>query len=143
MPDPATSSAVLRVVVTTALGALPLAGASVTVSTAADQPGERTLLYSVRTDQNGMTPPMELSTPPLSNSMTPDSGTPNSLYTEEVAKEGYTPLTALHIPMLPGIPAVLPVALTPLEENQPSSQTDLTATGDPQVLNHSETGGEE
>ena len=88
MPDPATSSAVLRVVVTTALGALPLAGASVTVSTAADQPGERTLLYSVRTDQNGMTPPMELSTPPLSNSMTPDSGTPNSLYTEEVAKEG-------------------------------------------------------
>ena len=46
MPDPATSSAVLRVVVTTALGALPLAGASVTVSTAADQPGERTLLYS-------------------------------------------------------------------------------------------------
>ena len=142
MPDPATSSAVLRVVVTTALGALPLADASVTVSTAANQAGERTLLYSVRTDQNGMTPPMELSTPP-SNSMAPDSGTPFSLYTVEVAKEGYTPLTALHIAMFPGIPAVLPVALTPLEENQPSSQTDLTATGDPQVLYHSEPDGEE
>ena len=90
-----------------------------------------------------MTLPMELPTPPLSNSMTPDSGTPFSLYTVEVAKEGYTPLTALHIPMFPGIPAVLPVALTPLEENQPSSQTDLTATGDPQVLYHSEPDGEE
>ena len=26
--------------------------------------------------------------------------------------------------------------MTPLEENQPSAQTDLTATGDPQVLYH-------
>ena len=51
MPIANDSSAVLRVVVTTALGALPLENASVTVSTAADETGARTLLYSVRTGQ--------------------------------------------------------------------------------------------
>nr|WP_297174319.1 hypothetical protein [uncultured Agathobaculum sp.] len=144
MPDSATgSSAVLRVVVTTALGALPLADASVTVSTAADEGGARTLLYSVRTDVNGMTPSMTLPTPPLSNSLSPDSGPPYSVYTVEVTREGYTPLTALHVTMFSGVPSVLPVALTPLAENQPSAQTDLTATGDPQVLYQAEPGEEE
>ena len=143
MPEPADSSSVLRVVVTTALGALPLEDALVTVSTAADEAGARTLLYAVRTDANGMTPPMTLSTPPLSNSLSPDNGPPYAVYTVEVAREGYTPLTALHVTMFSGIPAVLPVALTPLEENQSSSQTDLTATGDPQVLYHPTPGEEE
>ncbi len=143
MPDTAGDSAVLRVVVTTALGALPLENASVTVSTAADEAGARTLLYSVRTDSGGMTPPMTLPTPPLANSLAPDSGPPYAVYTVEVAREGYTPLAALHITMFSGIPAVLPVALTPLDENQPSSQTDLTAIGTPQVLYHPVPGEEE
>ena len=134
MPIANDSSAVLRVVVTTALGALPLEDASVTVSTAADE--------SVRTGPGGMTPAMTLPTPPLSNSLSPDSGPPYAVYTVEVAREGYTPLTALHVTMFSGIPAVLPVAMTPLEENQPSAQTDLTATGDPQALHHPLTGEE-
>ena len=45
--------------------------------------------------------------------------------------------------MFPGIPAVLPVALTPLEENQPAAQTDLTAVGDPQALYPTAPGEEE
>ena len=89
-----------------------------------------------------MTPAMILPTPPLSNSLSPDSGPPYAVYTVEVAREGYTPLTALHVTMFSGIPAVLPVAMTPLEENQPSAQTDLTATGDPQALHHPLTGEE-
>ena len=144
MPEPtASGSAVLRVVVTTALGALPLEGASVTVSTAADAAGARTLLYAVRTDAGGMTPPLPLATPPLSNSLSPDSGPPYAVYTVEAAHPGYTPLTALHVTMFPGIPAVLPVALTPLEENQPAAQTDLTAVGDPQALYQTAPGEEE
>ena len=50
----------LRVAVTTALGAQPLENALVTVSTAPDESGSRQLLYSVRTDSGGMTPPMTL-----------------------------------------------------------------------------------
>ena len=76
-------TAELRVLVTTALGALPLENAIVSVSTAPDETGMRTLLYSVTTDS---------------------------------------------------VPTMLPVALTPLAENQSFAQTDLTATGAPQAL---------
>ncbi|MFR1715686.1 MAG: hypothetical protein ACLSV6_03555 [Butyricicoccus sp.] len=66
-------TAELRVLVTTALGALPLENAIVSVSTVPDETGMRTLLYSVTTDSGGMTPSMVLTTPPRSNSLNPDS----------------------------------------------------------------------
>ncbi len=138
MPQNADGSAVLCVVVTTALGALPLADAAVSVSSAADESGERTLLYAVRTGPDGMTPPMELATPPRAGSLTPGGSRPFSVYTVEVAREGYTPVAALHVAMFSGVPAVLPVAMTPLAENEPLGETGLTATGDPQALYQSE-----
>ena len=49
-------TAELRVLVTTALGALPLENAIVSVSTVPDESGMRTLLHSVTTDSGGMTP---------------------------------------------------------------------------------------
>ena len=113
-------TAELRVLVTTALGALPLENAIVSVSTAPDD--------------TGMTPSMILTTPPRSNSLSPGSGPPFAVYTVEISAEGYTPLTALHIAMFSGVPTMLPVALTPLAENQSFAQTDLTATGAPQAL---------
>ena len=119
-------TAELRVLVTTALGALPLENAIVSVSTAPDDTGMRTLLYSVTTDSGGMTP--------RSNSLSPGSGPPFAVYTVEISAEGYTPLTALHIAMFSGVPTMLPVALTPLKENQSFAQTDLTATDAPQAL---------
>lgn len=67
-------TAELRVLVTTALGALPLENAIVSVSTVPDETGMRTLLYSVTTDSGGMTPSMVLTTPPRSNSLSPGSG---------------------------------------------------------------------
>ena len=94
----------------------------------------RTLLYSVTTDSGGMTPVMVLDTPPRSNSLSPGSGPPFAVYTVEISAEGYTPLTALHIAMFSGVPTMLPVALTPLAENQSVAQTDLTATDAPQAL---------
>ena len=69
-------TAELRVLVTTALGALPLENAIVSVSTVPDESGMRTLLHSVTTDSGGMTPVMVLDTPPRSNSLNPDSGPP-------------------------------------------------------------------
>ena len=90
-------TAELRVLVTTALGALPLENAIVSVSTVPDESGMRTLLHSVTTDSGGMTPVMVLDTPPRSNSLNPDSGPPFAVYTVEISAEGYTPLTALHI----------------------------------------------
>lgn len=97
-------TAELRVLVTTALGALPLENAIVSVSTVPDESGMRTLLHSVTTDSGGMTPVMMLDTPPRSNSLNPDSGPPFAVYTVEISAEGYTPLTALHIAMFSGVP---------------------------------------
>ena len=74
MAEPTDGTAELRVLVTTALGALPLENAIVSVSTAPDDTGMRTLLYSVTTDSGGMTPSMILTTPPRSNSLSPGSG---------------------------------------------------------------------
>mgnify|MGYP000544981362 CR=1 FL=1 len=67
----APDTSVLRVAVTTALGAQPLENALVTVSTAPDENGTRTLLYAVRTDRDGMTPPMTLAAPPRSTQSRP------------------------------------------------------------------------
>ena len=94
-------TAELRVLVTTALGALPLENAIVSVSTVPDESGMRTLLHSVTTDSGGMTPVMVLDTPPRSNSLNPDSGSAFAVYTVEISAEGYTPLTALHIACSP------------------------------------------
>ena len=68
-----------------------------------------------------MTPPMTLSTPPRANSLSPDSGLPYSVYTVEVSHPGYTPVSALHVTMFSGVPAVLPVPLTPLPEQTTTS----------------------
>ena len=127
-------TAVLRVAVTTALGAQPLENALVTVSTAPDERGSRQLLYSVRTDSGGMTPPMTFSTPPRKNSLSPDGGVPYALYTVETALDGYVPLTALHIALFSGVPALLPVALTPLPEYESTAPAELTSDGQTQVL---------
>ena len=86
-------TAELRVLVTTALGALPLENAIVSVSTVPDETGMRTLLYSVHADSGGMTPSMILTTPPRGNSLSPGSGPPFAVYTVEISAEGYTPLT--------------------------------------------------
>ena len=101
-----------------------------------DAAGGRTLLYAVSTDADGLTPPLPLDAPPRADSLSPAGGPPYALYTVEVTHPGYTPRTALHVAMFAGVPAMLPVVLTPLEENQPAAPTDLTAAGDPQALYH-------
>jgi len=132
---PQEETAILRVLVTSALGAFPLEDALVTISTPINEQGERTLLYSVRTDNGGMTPPITLPTPPLSDSMRPNPGVqPFSLYTVEIMRDGFTPQAALQVAMFAGIPAVLPVALTPLPENVSMEDPSLTATSPPQAL---------
>lgn len=131
MPD---SSATLRVLVTTARGAVPVADALVTVSTPPDQNGERALLYSVRTDASGMSPPLTLSTPPRELSLAPAGTRPFALYTVQVEHPNYAPQTALNISMFSGVPAVLPVSLEPHAENGTPAPPKMTATPDPQVL---------
>ncbi len=129
---PGNETAELRVSVTTALGAYPIEGASVTVSSNAL--GERVQLYSVITGRDGMTPAMLLETPPRTASLSPGNVTPYALYTVEAAAEGFTPLAALNVAMFSGIPAVLPVQLTPVPENAVRNEIDFTSEDEQQTL---------
>ncbi len=129
---PGNEQSELRVKVTTALGAYPISGASVTVSS--ESSGERRQLYSVPTGIDGLTPVMLLDAPPRSNSLSPDGGAPYALYTVEVAAEGFTPLTALNVAVFAEVPAVLPVQLTPLPENIVRGETEFTSEGEQQTL---------
>ena len=71
---------------------------------------------------------------PRENSLSPDGGVPYALYTVEAALDGYVPLTALHIALFSGVPALLPVALTPLPEYESTAPAELTSDGQTQVL---------
>ncbi len=129
---PGNENAELRVSVTTALGAYPIEGASVTVSSNAL--GERVQLYSVTTGRDGMTPAMLLETPPRAASLSPGDGTPYALYTVEAEAEGFIPLAALNVAMFSGVPAVLPVQLIPVLENAVRSEIEFTSEGEQQTL---------
>lgn len=125
---------ILRVQVSTALGAYPVEGAVVTVSTTAADPNGPTLLYTEVTDNGGMTPPMELEAPPRSESLTPGAVQPYALYTVEVVHPNFVPQAALNVAAFSGVSAVLPVQLTPLPENETVAPPQLNLTVDPQVL---------
>ena len=73
-------------------------------------------------------------TPPREISLSPDGGVPYALNTVEAALDGYVPLTALHIALFSGVPALLPVALTPLPEYESTAPAELTSDGQTQVL---------
>lgn len=105
----------LIVKVTTARGAVPLAGASVNVRGAtAENSG---VLYSLRTNRDGQTEKLTLPTPPRSNSQTPNGGIPYALYTVDVAKEGYLPLTFENVPIFPSVLSIQPAVMIPAPED--------------------------
>ena len=126
-------TAELRVLVTTALGALPLENAIVSVSTVPDETGMRTLLYSVTTDSGGMTPVMVLDTPPRSNSLNPDSGPPFAV----LHAAG---LHAAHRPPSRCSPACRPCCRGAHAAQGEASRPTLTATGAPRTLACRESG---
>lgn len=127
-------TATLRVLVTTALGALPISGATVTVSSVDENNSERSLLYSVETDSSGLTPALTLDTPPLENSLSPNNPNPYSTYTVQVDHPSFTPLASLSITMFPGIPSVVPISLTPLPENANQASQQIATPESPQNL---------
>ncbi|MBQ2998875.1 MAG: hypothetical protein IJD64_00290 [Clostridia bacterium] len=105
----------LIVKVTTARGAIPLAGASVNIRGATVE--NSGVLYSLRTNRDGQTEKVALPTPPRSNSETPNGGTPYALYTVDVAKEGYLPQTFERVPVFPSILSIQPAVMIPAPES--------------------------
>ena len=109
-----------------ASGSVPIAGARVIVR-AADENGEIRTLGLFTTDNSGITEPLAIETPPLSESLAPGGKTPYSEITTEVTADGYFSAVNLNIPIYPGITSIQPVALIPLPDSligsQPSADT--------------------
>ncbi len=103
----------LVVNVSTASGALPISGATVTVSQISD--GKDTPFVILQTDADGKTDRILLPAPPQSNSLTPTPTGPGySIYNIEVEKEGYYISNNLNVPVFPGITSIQPVKLIPI-----------------------------
>ena len=105
----------LIVKVSTARGAIPLADASVTVrSTEPDASG---ILFSLRTNRDGQTERITLSTPPISVSEAPSPSLPYATYDIDVQKDGYLPLSFENVPIFPSILSIQPAVMIPSPED--------------------------
>lgn len=107
----------LRIRVLSAGGALPVEGAVVLISDYNGEDSEGTLLYSLRTDEGGLTQTASLPAPPSLASQSPGNGQPYSLYNVTVMKEGYYTVENIGVMVFDEVVAIQPVNLLPLSEN--------------------------
>lgn len=107
-----------------ASGAVPIAGARAVIR-AEDGEGNIRTLGILTTDVSGLTEPLAIATPPLSESLSPGGKKPYSEITAEVTADGYYSAVNQNIPIYPGITSIQPVSLIPLPDSlygtQPSS----------------------
>ena len=105
----------LIVKVSTARGAIPLEGASVTVrgtdSTNSD------VVYSLTTNSDGATEKITLPTKNRELSTVPGNETPYSLYDVDVFLDGYSDLFLHRIAIFAGITSIQPAVMVPLADN--------------------------
>lgn len=119
-PDTGIGQLIFRVA--TARGAIPLEGAQITVWPHIPTPGEAgrgQVIAVLYTDRDGKTEPLELQTPPKSESLAPmPAGTlPFASYDAEVYLPGYYAPSYSRIPIFDGITSIQSVDMIPLPEN--------------------------
>ena len=109
-----TGTGFLIVQVTTANTAIPLQGASVTVTR--DEPQSAQILYVLTSGEDGRTTRMSLAAPPRTDSLSPGSSRPFATYNIEVSIDGYERAEYNHVPVFDGITAIQQANLVPLPE---------------------------
>ena len=119
----------LTVRVSTASGAVPLGGAAVNVR--GGDVDDSSVIYSLTTDSDGLTPTVALAAPPRENSQSPSVEVPAyAVYNIDVFANGYSPAFFHNVPIFSGINSVQPVILLPLTEN-PTQHTPQNVTESP------------
>lgn len=102
----------LRIQVTSTLGMIPIADATVTIFYAdnLDSP-----IQTLTTDISGQTPVIELPAPPIEYSLEPGSPRPYSEYTIQISAPSYETVVISGSEILPDVTSIQPVELPPLE----------------------------
>lgn len=106
----------LVVRVTTALGAIPLENAAVTVRGDGDENAD--VVYSLSTNSDGNTERIPLPTPPKSNSATPNDRAAYATYSIDVFADGYSPLHLSGVPVFSSIISIQPAIMLPFIEGE-------------------------
>lgn len=111
-------SGFLRVRVTEASGTLPVEGAVVRITEypAEGEGADGRLLYSLRSDADGLTPVVSLPAPPAGDSRVPGAAQPYAVYNISVTYDGYYPVEGVGVPVFDRVTAVQPVNLLPYSE---------------------------
>ena len=112
----------LVVRVSAASGAVPVPNATVIVRSAENGIPVR-VLGVLMTDESGITSPLAIATPPLSESLTPGGKHPFSEISAEITADGYYTSVNINIPIYPGITSIQPVNLIPLPDSQNGTQS--------------------
>ena len=104
----------LVVRVSTARGAIPLDSASVNIR--GGLPEASGIIYSMVTNQDGLTEKIALPAPAISLSESPDDPTPYSTWSIDVFKDGYIPITFENVPVYASVVSVQPAVMIPLSQ---------------------------
>ena len=110
----------LRISVTSALGQIPIEGATISISVTGSPD---VVIDTLTTDESGQTDVIELPAPPLEYSLTPQDQQPYSEYNFTVNAPGYEPLVVAGSEILPDVLSLQPISLIPLE--MPGREEDI------------------
>lgn len=102
----------LQINVTANVGLIPIENATITISFTGEPDST---LETLTTNSSGQTDTVDLKTPPLQYSLTPNSPMPYSEYTLSVNAPGYEPVIVSGVEVLPDVTAVQNIKMTPTE----------------------------
>lgn len=105
----------IRVQAVTSRADIPIRDATVTV-TGTDTDGARTLLSLQRTDESGFTKAVNIPTPALANSLTPDQQQGWTNVTVTVTHPGFEGIIVDRVQIFPGVTTIQKMILVPLSQ---------------------------
>lgn len=129
---PNTDTGYLVVAVSAARGNFPIEGAKVRVYSTENE--DIQLLYTLTTDSSGRTEKIELPTPPLAASRTPDAGEiPYASYNITTDYDGYYTIENINAPVYSGITSIQNVAMIPITDIKPNESTRFNESQSPDL----------
>lgn len=99
----------------TARGAIPLPNAAVSIRGA--EAKNSGMLFSLSTNDDGLTQKIALPSPDRALSESPGNPSPFSSWNVDVFKEGYIPISFSAVPVYSGVVSVQPAIMVPIPEN--------------------------
>ncbi len=109
----------LQINVTSNIGLIPIQNAVISIAYTGTP---ETTLETLQTDISGQAEEVQLSAPPLSYSLTPESPMPYSEYNVTVEAPGYEPVIVSGVEVLPDVTAVQNIQMIPTETAQDSEE---------------------